>query len=818
MKLSLNWIKEYVEIPPDLELSRISYDLTMSTVEVEGAVDLSQSLNNIVIGIIKEVLPHPNADKLVICNVDIGDGEIKQIVCGGSNCKNGLKVAVAKPGAMLRWHGEGELVEIGIAAVRGEDSYGMICASTEIGLADLFPLEDEEEIIDLSDFDAAAGTALAIALGIDDTILEIDNKSLTNRPDLWGHYGIARELSAIYDLPLKDYVPYTPPQCEDLNITIADIERCPRYVGVRIEGLEVKPSPFHIRSRIWSVGMRPINAIVDITNYVMLATGQPLHAFDSDRLHGNITVRRAKENESFLLLTGKELSLCSEDLVIADDVESIGLAGVMGGVKDSVLADTSKVILEIANFEPISIRRTANRYETRTEAATRNEKGIDPERCDIALAFAMDMFKELYPQMRVSGYSDIYPKPLMQSEIDVSLDWLYRNLGKRIENEEINHKLGLLGFGVSFDGDLMHILSPTWRSTGDITIANDILEEVARMHGLDNFEPTLITTSFEGSINQLDVDIERKIKEYLAFRCGMNEIFTYPWIHDDYLRAIFPEDTNDTLTLAAPPSPQEQHIRASLLPNLCKAVADNLRYYDEFSLFETAMVYWNKNFTKPYDPTESLPYQRRNAVGAIVGDPENIGTLYRTAKGIIEALPRYTHCEALSFAATKKPIWAEDTLWQNILSDGETIGSLGLLSKKASLDCGIKRSAVMLFEFDLDSLIPFASRTNKFTALPEYPMTDYDVSLVFNSNIPWSEIHKTALDTVTDDNNVEKLLQNVSFVDEYRGQQVPVGKKSITLRMLIGSMEKTLTSAEIESCANTVIRRLTNTLGAELRG
>ena len=813
MKLSLNWIKEYVEIPDELELSRISYDLTMSTVEVESATDLSQSFRNMVIGLIMEVLPHPDADKLVICMTDVGGGDIRQIVCGGSNLSPGMKVAVAKPGAWLRWHGEGDLVEIGIAKVRGEESFGMICASTEIGLSDLFPLDDEEEIIDLSEFNASAGTDLAIALGIDDIILEIDNKSLTNRPDLWGHYGIARELSAIYNLPLKSPHQYSPPQCADLGIKILDSERCPRYIGVKIEGLEIKPSPFHIRSRIWRVGMRPINAIVDITNYVMLATGQPLHAFDSDRLHGHITVRRAAENEDFLLLTGKELKLSTQDLVIADDVEAIGLAGVMGGVKDSVLPDTGKVILEIANFDGISIRRTSTRYETRTEAATRNEKGIDPERCDIALSFAMELFMDLFPQMSVTGYSDVYPEKLKRSEINVSLEWLEKNLGKRIDNDEIAHKLSMLGFDVSFDGDIFHAIAPTWRSTGDISIPNDILEEVARMHGLDNFEPTVITTTFESSINQLEIDIDRKIREYLAYRCGMNEIFTYPWNHDEFLNAIFPVERTGFFTLAAPPSPEERHVRKSLLPNICKAVSDNLRYFEEFKLFESALVFINDNFRAVYDSRELLPLQRRSIAGALVDDPINMNSLFRTAKGIIEALPRFTHAEPLNFAGSIKPIWADDTLWLNILTSDIIIGNLGLLSKKASLDCGIKNSAVMLFELDIDSLIPFASRTNKFTPLPEYPMTDYDVSLLFDSNVKWEDVYGT----IIGNDDIESLLHSVTFIDEYRGKQVPEGEKSITIRMRIGSLKKTLTSEEIEAFVNTIIKRLSKSLGAKLR-
>ena len=812
MKLSLDWISDYVSIPEELELSRIADSLTMSTVEVEGVTELARDLDNMIIGAVNEVLPHPNADKLKICMTDIGGGDIRKIICGGTNIVAGMKVAVALPGALVRWHGEGAPVKIGNAKVRGEDSYGMICASSEIGLFDLFPFTEDATIVDLSEFSAQPGVDLAKALGIDDVILEIDNKSLTNRPDLWGHYGVAREISALFDLPLTGFEPFIPPHSPDLEIVLDDTSRCFRYIGVKIEGLMITPSPFAIRSRIWRVGMRPINAIVDITNYVMLATGQPLHAFDSDRIKRRITVRRANNEEKFLLLNDREISLSTEDLVIADDEEAIGLAGVMGGVKDSVLPETNNVILEIANFEAIGIRRTATRYDIRTEAAARNEKGIDPERCDIALSLAMRMFTDIFPGMSVTGFADIYPHHLKRNEIDISHGWLEKHLGKRIPSEDIASKLERLGFDVSYDGDIIHVVAPTWRSTGDISIPNDIIEEAARMHGYDNFEPTPITSVFNSAINQPDIDIDRKLREYLAFRCGMNEIYTYPWVNDEYLNAIFP-DKDGMLSLSTPPSPNERYIRPSLLPNICKAAASNLRHFDEFKIFESAQVFYNSDFMAKYDPRESLPLQRRNIAGAYVSNSESPDLLFRTAKGMLEALPRYVHIEPLTFSQNKKPAWADSIVWLNVIQCGKPAGLLALLSKKASLDCGIRNSAVMLFELDIDSLKPLPSRSNKFTRLPEYPMTDYDISLLFDSSVKWEEIHTVITAKLSSDG----LLRDVSFVDEYRGPQVPTGKKSITFRLVIGSLKKTLTSDEIEGCANTVIKRLKKSFNVELR-
>lgn len=811
MKVSLNWIRDYVQLPADADLKKLAYDLTMSTVEVEDATDLGASFHDMVVGVINTIEQHPNADKLKVCKTDIG-GRVEDIVCGGSNLREGMKVAVALPGAMCKWHGEGDLVEIKKSKLRGVDSYGMICGAVEIGLADLFPTKEEAHILDLSDFDAPAGTPLADALDLNDIILEIDNKSMTNRPDLWGHYGIAREIAALYDLPMTQF-PHFDRNVENtsgFHVTVEDAERCPRMTGTQIENVCVKPAPYWMQVRIWKTGMRPINALVDITNYVMLATGQPSHAYDSDHIAGHIIVRRAKAGETLMLLNGKELPLSTDDLTIADDAGIVGLAGVMGGAKDSILPTTSKVILEIANFQAAGIRRTALRYDNRTEASARYEKAIDPERCDQALDLSMQLFSDLYPEMKVTGLVDEYPRHLKPAEIDVPLSWLERRLGKRLSPDEIKHKMELLGYGITFNGDNMHVVVPTWRSTGDVSIQADIMEEVARMYGYENFEAEPITTTFDGAINQLDKDLERRIKEYLAIRCGMQEIFTYPWMEESYVNAVL-QSTEGILSLSTPPSPAERFVRSSLLPNLCKAVVKNERYFNEFSIFETAQVFRDENYTSPYDPREKLPSQRKNVAGAFATTDKDITALFRKAKGVVEMMARYVHMETLTFRQTEKPVWADNVVWLNIYRGDEKVGDLALLAKKVSMACGIKNMNVMLFQLDQDSLVPLKSRTNTFTHLAEYPMTDYDISLLVDGSVQWKDVAQTVRGIKSE------LLHGAAFVDEYRGKQVPAGKKSLTLRLAIGSKDKTLTSAEIEEVASGVLNKIAKRFGAELR-
>ena len=811
MKVSLNWIKDYVKLPDDMDLRKLAYDLTMSTVEVEDIEELATRFEGLVVGEIKEVLPHPNADKLRVCKTDIGEGEIKEIVCGGANLEVNQKVIVALPGTMVKWHGEGEPVEIKISKLRGVESYGMICAPSECGLEELLPC-GEFDIADLGAFDCKAGDSLAKALDLDDFILEIDNKSMTNRPDLWGHYGIAREIATLYDLPLEELEHYEPEMDGGLEVVIGDEERCRRYIGIKMEGLYVKPAPYEMQSRLWRVGQRPINALVDITNYVMLATGQPTHAFDSDHIHTFISARKAKADEKLVLLNSEELDLVEDDLVIADSEGPVGLAGVMGGKKDSILPETERVVLEIANFEPMGIRRTMQRYDSRTDAAARYEKGVDPERADLAQDMAMALFTELYPEMKVTGYRDVYPTPIEKPVIDVSLAWLERRLGQRMPNEYIENKLTRMGFDVTIEGDNLHVVTPSWRSTGDISGKADIMEEVARIYGYDNIQATKITTTFEAAINQPKFDLSRKIKEYLAFRCNMQEIFTYPWMKDKTVEAVL-GSTDNLLQLATPPAPTEKYVRASMLPNICDAVAKNERFYSEFAIFEEAQIFADKDYVSEYNENEKIPGYTKSIGGAFAGDAKDLTYLFRKAKGVLEMMPRYTHMEGFTFKKEEKPYWADNTVWLNIYVGDKKVGNMGLLAKKASMACGIKNLAAILFELDFYALEPFKSRTNTFKHMPEFPVTEYDFSLLFDLDKKWEDIYAAIMKKAKS----EKLLKSASFVDEYRGKQVPEGKKSVTIRLVIGSDTKTLKSEEIEKVAATVTKMLEHTQGAQVR-
>ena len=805
MKVSLNLIREYVDLPQNLTDEQIAYDMTLRTVEVEKVENTALKFHDIVVGKILEVKKHPNADKLRICMVDVGEAEPIQIVCGGSNLYEGEYVVVSKPGAEVVWHGEGEPVKVSKTKMRGEISCGMICASSEVYLSDFFQKEGETEIIDLKGFDCKPGDNVANLFGMNDTVLEIDNKSLSNRPDLWGHYGIARELSAIYDVPLKE-----PPKYEldknlpEYNVQIKDTEKCNRYVAVEIDGIYEKQSPIWMQSLLSKTGQRPINAIVDITNYVMMAVGEPLHAFDKTHVSGEkIIVRNAKENEELLLLDNNSIKLTTDDLVICDESDAMALAGIRGGKKDSILPDTKGIVLEIANFSADTIRKTGKRFAEKTESSMRYEKGMDTQRVDDGLNLALELIKKIFPESKIIKYTDVYPNKTKNNKIKISEKFLDTRLGKKIPKEKIEQILTSLGYKISYNNGEYEVIVPTWRSTGDVTIKDDVMGDIARILSFNSFEAKPITITFEHSIRQNDVLLERRIKEYLAERCGFYEIYTYPWIEEKYIQ-VAGVDMNKSLKLATPPAPDLAYLRSSLIPGMIEAISKNLRYYDEFRLFDYEEVY-EKGDYRPSSEDEILPIQKNYLTGSIVG--KNAKEIFFEAKGVIENMSRYCHMEDIKLEKIEKPYWADINAYLNITKDNEIIGTFGLLSVKAMSDSKIKRTNVALFEINADKFVPYASRTNKYERLPELPLVEKDLSILVNEEVTWKEIEES----------IKSKVKEVEFVDEYRGNQIPEGKKSITLKVKVLNEGTTMTSEQINEKMNSILKILDKKCGAKLR-
>ncbi len=803
MKLSLNWIREYVDLPADLPAERLAYELTMRTVEVEEVVSLADGLADVVVGRITDVQPHPDADRLRVCAVEIGDQSVA-IVCGGSNLSVGQSVAVALPGARVRWHGEGEPVEIQITRLRGVRSHGMICAAAELGLEGLFPADDDHVILDVSAWQAVPGTPLSNALSLDDLILEIDNKSLTNRPDLWCHYGMARELAAIFRRELRPLPDFAPPAHEPgPAIAIEAPDRCGRYAAMVYTGLAVQPSPYWLRQMLWKVDVRPINNLVDLTNYVMLATGQPTHGFDRQHVRGGIVVRTARPDETLGLLDGQQLDLTGNDLLICDAQGPMALAGIMGGKQESIVDDTTEMILELAQFAPLSVRRSAQRFGLRTESSARNEKGIDAERMDQAMAVADHLLRRLLPTARLAGVSDCRPVRAEYPVIDVPMSFLNSRLGRVIQREEVVALLAPLGFDVAARGEVLQVRVPSWRGTGDVSLADDVLEEVARMIGYDAFAFIPPRVRLERAIRQRGPEADRAIREYLSFHAGMQEVFTYPWVPQRYLEAAG-IDPAACLRLSAPPAPDAAHLRPSLVPGLLESIVVNQRHFDSFRVYEFTQVF-APGASHPSDANETLPSQERRVGGAVVGtDPLR---LFREAKGVLEALPRMAMLAPFAFEQREKPAWADPKVWLNVVDGEAVIGSLGILSAQAASHAGIKRLHTALFELSADQLQPLPSRENRFQPLPTFPLVELDLSVVLEEDVAWSELERLILE----------VARRCAFVEEYRGQQIPAGKKSVMFRYWLESDAGTWTAEQIDAETARLLHRIRQVLGGELR-
>ncbi|NLY87267.1 MAG: phenylalanine--tRNA ligase subunit beta [Clostridiales bacterium] len=806
MNISFNLLKNYIDLPENITPEQIAYDLTMRTVEVEDIIKTAEKFHNIVVGEIKELYKHPNADSLTICMVDCGLDEDKQIVCGGTNLHVGHKVCVSMPGANVVWHGEGDPVPIKESKLRGEKSFGMICAAAEVYLNDFFKNPDERIILDFTeeDVDCKVGQNVSELVGMDDTILKIDNKSLSNRPDLWGHYGVARELAAIYKLPFKEAPNDIPQGLPEYPVDIQSPEQCYRYAATKIENVYIKESPAWMKTLITNAGMRPINAIVDITNYVMLSVGQPLHAFDSSHVEGDkIVVRSANEGEKLLLLDDLDLDLSLGDLVICDTVEPMALAGIKGGKKDSILSDTTDVILEAASFAATGIRRTTKRFDEKTDASIRYEKGIDTQRVDLGISLALTLFKDIYPECKITAFGEAYPYKTDNIQIDIEQEFLDVRLGTSIATKEIEDILTRLGYFVNHLNGTYHCTVPTWRSTGDVSIKDDILGDIARLIGYEYFDAKPLPVNFEHSIIQPDYSLARKIKEYLSFRCGFFEAFTYPWVEEKFIKAAR-INLDKAVKLSTPPSPETAFLRSSLIPGMLDLIDKNSRNFDEFSVFESAQVF-EKGEYHPSSNDETLPIHKNYVTGVVVGD--DIKNLFLRVKGIIEGLSGYCQCESIEFCSKNQPSWSDSKVWLNICSGEDIIGDIGLISLASLTDSGIKNTRAAAFEFDADKLTPYPSRTNNFEHLPHYPLVEQDLSLVVDETVTWNEIKES----------IKYMVKDLKFVEEYRGEQIPEGKKSVMLSLKIGNDNSTMTTKQIEKKMNGIIKLLKTKCHAELR-
>ena len=811
MLISYNWLKHYVDLPDSLTSEELALKVTLSTVEVEGVDSKGKDLENIVVGKVKKIVKHPDADKLQVCTVSDGREDF-QIVCGGSNVVEDMKVAFGKIGAKVLWHGEGAPVELKKAKIRGVESYGMICASSEIGLGEIYPLKDEKEILDLSDLDIKIGATLAEALKLNDVVFDIDNKSMTHRPDLWGHYGMAREVSSLYNKKLKEYktTEIKPGKEISLEVKVEDSKICPRYMAVAIDGIKIEPSPEWMQKLLLSVGLRPINNIVDITNFILFDLGQPMHAFDKRDLGGDkIVVRKATDGEKFVTLDEGKHKLDENDIVIADTKKAIALGGIMGGLNSEVKADTTTIVFESANFDATTIRKTATKLGSRTDSSTRFEKSLDPNNAELALKRAVGLTLEMCPDAKVvSNVVDEGDFSLSTGPIELPLDFLNKKLGVELGKKQVVKILESLGFEIKEKKDSLMVKIPTWRATKDISIPEDLVEEVVRIYGYNNIPVQLPKFPINPPSRNPLRDLERQAKDMIYMEYGYTETYNYSFVSPDTIEKMG-LDIKDHIELDNPIAKDRPYVRTTLLPNLLENVEKNMHYTGDLKLFEVGKVF-NKNCFGVRAETKSdelLP--RQDTMLSLVYSSKNDKTPFYNVSDVVSGLLHELGVDYKLKVDTLTNKYIHPGRYAEIVAGDEVVGFVAELHPQVQTSLGISERVGMV-EINLDNLLKYVKDKNDYEPMPLYPAIDRDVAFVVDKKIT----HKEIVDSLQ---GVNKLVKSVELFDVFEGEKIGKDKKSMAYHIIYRDNKKTLESNEVDKVHAKLIKKLEKEFDAEVR-
>lgn len=802
MKVSLNWLKDYVDIRMDLkELVNL---LTMGGLEVEAATPKGQGFEKIVVAEIQSIRRHPNADRLSVVEARTPDGKFS-IVCGATNIREGQRVPLAVVGATLP-----NGVEIKKSKIRGEVSEGMLCSEIELGLG-----QDASGIMIL-DSDASLGVNLGEALDLADTILDI---SVTpNRPDCLCVIGIAREIAALTHQRLKYPTLSLSDASSEIHqrtsVTLQDPDLCPRYVARMIEGVTIGPSPHWIRNRLEKVGIRSINNVVDVTNYVMMEYGQPLHAFDFELLEeGRIVVRRAHTSEEFVTLDGVKRTLDEEMLMICDGVKPVAIAGVMGGLNSEIRAQTRTVLLESAYFHPMNNRRTSKKLGFETEASYRFGRGIDYGGCLNAANRAASMIQKLSGGRVMEGAVDAYPKPIRPNPIRLSVSGVNRILGTEITTKQIKTYLTNLELDVrQEDEERLSVTPPSFR--GDLEREIDLIEEVARMDGYEKIPLTLPKGPPSSEEMSRELIFEQKAKD-LLIRHGFFEVVTYSFTAPISLNGLClsPDDPRrQCLPILNPLTADSSVMRTSLIPGLMETAHYNLSHKNvNLRIFELKKVYLPEQ-------GQRLPKEVKYLTGLAMGLDGEIhwassvrGIDFYDIKGCIEDLFEFLQVKGALFDKAGDIPYLHPGKSSKVLLGGEVVGVLGEVHPETLSRYEIPGKAY-LFEIDFDQMVKNGVGEKKFRPLPKFPAVHRDLSLVVEDHLEAEKVEEAI--RLFD----QPFIDEIKLFDVYRGAPVPHGKKSISYRIRYQAGDRTLTDDEVNQYHEKVISRLRGVFKAELRG
>jgi phenylalanyl-tRNA synthetase beta chain len=811
MYLSLNWLKELVMVPKNLSAEEIALKMTMHTVEVDSVRKQGEKFKNVVIGKILKITKHSNADMLRIAQVDVGK-EVLSIVCGADNICEGQHVPVALAGAVLA-----NGMEIKEVEVRGEKSYGMLCAEDELGIG-----PDHAGIL-IIEGRPKPGNNFSDYLKYDDIIIEVDNKSITHRPDLWSHLGIAREMSVFlgtklsaHSLELLASKPEAPTAKEkNIKVTVGETKLCPRYMAAVIDGIKVGESPEHIKQRLIGVGMRPLNNIVDITNYVMLELGQPLHAFDAGKIglggeNMEIIVRKSLKGEKIETLDGKIRTLEEGMLLIADINTPLAIAGVMGGEFSEISADTSAIIIESANFEHVCIRQASQKLGLRTEASMRYEKALDPNLCETALARCISLIKQTCPEAKVvGGIADEKNFQLDQGPIMVPFEQIEKSMGIKLDKKWALGILHKLGFEVEKKDGALSIMVPSFRATRDISQPEDIVEEVARIFGYDNIEKRMPDIKMTNIGLDDAVAAKRKIRNLLALGCGLSETNGYSFVSEDQLKKMG-IDPVSYIRILNPIASHLALLRQSLAQGMLGAAVKNQAKFDPLGLFEIGQVFLPSPGNLPVDDKADsfLPFQEEKLGFILVGESKP-DKLMNKAKGIVGYLAKGFGFNAGFAPAEMWSPWEDANMSGNIMLEGQTAGRIALLAKNTAKNLGIKKNTVIV-EMPLKTIIDLAEKsTDKFEEFERFPPAIRDLAFVIDKKILYNDLRQEIL-------SYSQIIKKAELFDVYEGVKIGIKNKSLAFHITYQA-DKTLTSGEVDNMQEGLIKRLEERFDAKVR-
>ena len=814
MYLSLNWLKDFVDIPKEVSALELGKRLTMHTVEVEKVEAQAEKYKNVIVGKILEVKPHPNADRLRLALVDIGKEKL-EIVCGASNIKPDQLVPVALVGAILP-----NGLEIKPAEIRGVKSNGMLCAEDELGLG-----SDHNGIMILNKSPlppfykgGIVGQNFSDYLNLNDVIFEVDNKSITHRADLWSHYGMARDISAFLNTKFKIYKPKVgvlkaKKSTFKFDVKIENFSLCPRYMEIGVEGIKIAPSPKWMQDRLMAAGMRPINNIVDVTNYVMLELGQPLHAFDKNFID-KIIVRAAKTGEIIETLDGVKRKLESDMLVIANQTKPVAVAGVMGGLTSEINDKTNSIIIEAANFNFNSVRKTAQRLGLRTESSMRFEKGLDPNLCELGISRTVELILEICPNARIAtNLVDEKQTPLIpllkgggrgSRPIELNLNWLNQFVGYEFTNKQVKQILEKLGFLVKASSNNFKVTVPSWRAVHDVSLPEDLAEEVVRIYGYNNLKAELPKVDLIPPLMIEEKLLVRKIKNILSLGAGFIETYNYSFLSRQQVEKL---KFDSVIKLANPLSEDLAILRPSLIPGILENIKTNQAQEAEIAIYEIGGVFLNKEGEMKKDDSdrEKLPFQEKRLAITLASDETE--DLFRKLKGVIEFLLKSLNLEAtFEFEASKYNKSAS----AKIMVGDNNIGFVAELEKSIKQSFGIKKS-VVIAEISLPELLNLVKNSpiKQFKEPSKYPLVSRDLAFVVNKKILYNNIKKQII-------NFNDLIKEVELFDVYQGDKLGEDKKSLAFH-IIYQADKTLTSEEVDEVQKKLIKHLEKEFEAKIR-